>query len=131
MIANMNNKALLFIIVLLNIVMIFLLVHKQNKIIKALYELQHLHEQKEELLQQKKELMLRDQKGQQLSSIQTFAKESLQMNSLKLKDAHAIPSAEPEQSAQQKIVAPQVMPVQVTPVQVLPVQTHIADKETL
>ena len=70
--------------------MIFLLVHKQNKIINALYELQHLQEQKDELLQQKKELVLMDQKGQQLSSIQAFAKDNLQMLPIKLKDAKTI-----------------------------------------
>ena len=86
----MNNKALLFCIILLNIVMIFLLVHKQNKIIKALYELQHLQEQKEELLQQKKELVLMDQKGQQLSSIQAFAKNNLQMEPIALKEIQAV-----------------------------------------
>jgi hypothetical protein len=86
----MNNKALLFCIVLLNIVMIFLLVHKQNKIIKALYELQHLQEQKETLLQTKKELVLMDQKGQQLSLIQNFAKDNLQMVPITLKETQAV-----------------------------------------
>jgi hypothetical protein len=70
--------------------MIFLLVHKQNKIIKALYELQHLNEQKEELLQQKKELVLLDQKGQQLSTIQSFAQNNLQMVPIKLKETQAV-----------------------------------------
>ena len=86
----MNNKALLFCILLLNIVMIFLLVHKQNKIIKALYELQHLQEKKEQLLQEKKELVLANQKGQQLSSIQTFAKNNLQMEPITLKEIQTI-----------------------------------------
>lgn len=86
----MNNKALLFCIVVLNIVMIFLLVHKQNKIIKALYELQYLQEQKETLLQAKKELVLVDQKGQQLSTIQDFAKDNLQMVPIKLKETQAV-----------------------------------------
>lgn len=70
--------------------MVLLLVHKQNKIIKALYELQQLQEQKEEFLQQKKELVLMDQKGQQLSSIQNFAKNNLAMVPIKLKETHAI-----------------------------------------
>lgn len=70
--------------------MIFLLVHKQNKIIKALYELQHLQEEKETLLQQKKELVLADQKGQQLSSIQAFAKNNLQMEPITLKETQAV-----------------------------------------
>ncbi len=86
----MDNKALLFCILLLNIVMIFLLVHKQNKIIKALYELQHLQEEKELLLQEKKELVLVDQQGQQLSSIQTFAKNNLQMEPITLKEIQAV-----------------------------------------
>ncbi|MBP6892393.1 hypothetical protein KBB68_02315 [Candidatus Babeliales bacterium] len=70
--------------------MIFLLVHKQNKIIKALYELQHLQEEKELLLQEKKELVLVDQQGQQLSSIQTFAKNNLQMEPITLKEIQAV-----------------------------------------
>lgn len=86
----MNNKALLFCIIVLNVVMIFLLVHKQNKIINALYELQQLQEQKDLLLQEKKELVLIDQKGQQLSSIQNFAKDNLQMVPIKLKEAQAV-----------------------------------------
>lgn len=86
----MSNKALLFCIVLLNIVMIFLLVHKQNKIINALYELQHLQEKKEELLQEKKELVLIDQKGQHLSSVQEFAQKNLEMIPIKLKETQAL-----------------------------------------
>jgi cell division protein FtsL len=86
----MNNKSLLFCIVFLNIVMIFLLVHKQNKIINALYELQHLQEEKEKLSQEKKELVLIDQKGKQLSSIQTFAKNNLQMVPIKLNETQAV-----------------------------------------
>ena len=86
----MNNKGLLLCIILLNVVMIFLLVHKQNKIINALYQLQQLQEQKENLLELKKELVLRDQKGQQLSSIQTFAKNNLAMVPIKLKETQAV-----------------------------------------
>ena len=89
----MNNKALLFLIVILNVVMIFLLVHKQNKIIKALYELQRIEEQKEILLQQKKELTLAKEQGQQLSSVQSFAQNTLAMHAMKIKDAHTIPLA--------------------------------------
>jgi hypothetical protein len=73
-------------IVVCNAVMVLLLVHKQNKIIKVLYELQQLQEYKENLLQQKKELLLACQKEQQLSSIQNFAKNDLHMSSMKLKD---------------------------------------------
>lgn len=90
----MNNKALLFVIILLNIVMIFLLVHKQNKIIKALYDLQDLQEQKDLLLEQKKGLTVTYQKGQQLSAAQTFAQNKLAMHSMSLKDAHDIPKQE-------------------------------------
>lgn len=86
----MNNKALLFCIILLNIAMIFLLVHKQNKIINALYELQQLQEKKDSLLQQKKELDLIAQQGQQLTSIQSFAKDDLHMIPIKLKEVGTI-----------------------------------------
>lgn len=70
--------------------MIFLLVHKQNKIINALYQLQQLQEEKEKLLEQKKELVLMDQKGQQLSSVQTFAKNNLAMVPIALKETQAV-----------------------------------------
>lgn len=86
----MNNKELLFVIIVLNVVMVFLLVHKQNKIIKALYELQQLQEQKEDLLQQKKELMLMNQKGQQLSSVQTYATNNLAMIPIQLKETKVV-----------------------------------------
>ena len=66
--------------------MIILLVHKQNKIIKAQYELQLLDKQKDELLQQKKELILMIEKQQQLSSVQNFAKNRLSMSAIKLKE---------------------------------------------
>jgi cell division protein FtsL len=83
----MNNKTLLFCIALLNIGMIILLVHKQNKIIKAQYELQQLAKQKDELQQQKKELVFMLEKQQQLSSVQNFAKNKLAMTPIKLKEA--------------------------------------------
>lgn len=92
----MNNKALLFLIIILNIVMVFLLVHKQNKIIKASYDLQQLQEKKDTLLQKKKELTLAYQQSKQLSYVQTFAKESLKMAPIKLKDAHTLAPKEPD-----------------------------------
>ncbi len=72
--------------------MIFMLIHKENKIIKALYELQQLQEKKDELLQKKKELMLLSEKEQQLSSIQNFAQNNLLMTPITLKDVHTIKS---------------------------------------
>ncbi|HSW75665.1 MAG TPA: hypothetical protein VLG50_01365 [Candidatus Saccharimonadales bacterium] len=86
----MKNKTLLFLAACINLGIIFLLIHKQNKIIKLLYEHQQLIEQKEYLLQQKKLLMLEFHKGQQLSSVQTFAKNNLHMNPIKLKDAKTV-----------------------------------------
>lgn len=88
----MNTKTLLFLVAVLNIVMVFLLVHKQNKIIKALYELQYLQEQKEQLADKKKELLLQYHMGQKLSTLQTFAKDNLQLRPMTLKDAQAIPT---------------------------------------
>ncbi len=85
--------------------MIFLLIHKQNKIIKLLYELQQLHEQKDTLLQEKKELTLAYHKGQQLSSIQSFAKNNLSMNAIKLKDAKTINISPKQTNTQEQGVA--------------------------
>ena len=86
----MNNKKFLFCIIVLNVFMILLLVHKQNKIIKALYELQRFQEEKEDLVQQKKELTLVCQKGQQLSFIQAYAKNNLAMRPITLKEIQAV-----------------------------------------
>ncbi|MFA5999332.1 MAG: cell division protein FtsL [Candidatus Babeliales bacterium] len=86
----MKNKTLLLLAVCINLIIIFLLIHKQNKIIKLLYENQQLTEQKEILLQQKKMLTLQYHKGQQLSSIQTFAKNNLKMSAIKLKEAKTV-----------------------------------------
>lgn len=80
--------------------MIFLLIHKQNKIIKMLYEMQQLHEQQDELLQQKKVLTLAFHKGQQLSTIQSFAKDKLLMNPITLKEAKTISSLASEKNNQ-------------------------------
>ncbi|MCX5924648.1 MAG: cell division protein FtsL [Candidatus Dependentiae bacterium] len=86
----MKNKTLLLLAVCINLIIIFLLIHKQNKIIKLLYENQQLTEQKDILLQQKKMLTLQYHKGQQLSSIQTFAKNNLKMSPIKLKEAKTV-----------------------------------------
>lgn len=85
-----SNKTLLFWIVVCNIIMVFLLVDKQNKIVKAQYEWQKEQEIKELLLQQQKELMLACQKQQQLQDIQEFAKNDLGMSAIKLKDIREI-----------------------------------------
>ena len=92
MLVIMKNKTLLIFAALINLTMIFLLIHKQNKIIKMLYEMQQLHEQQDDLLQQKKVLTLAFHKGQQLSTIQHFAKNKLLMNPITLKEAKTINS---------------------------------------
>ncbi len=86
----MNNKKFFFLIILVDVIMLFLLVHKQNKIIKSLYELQKLQEKKEELIQKQKELVLVCQKEQQLSSVQSFAQDKLAMLPITLKEVGSI-----------------------------------------
>lgn len=87
----MNNKMLLLVVAFINIIMMFMLVDKQNKIIKQLYELQQLQEQKNILLEQNKELMLQLHKEKQLSTIESYAKNSLQMNRMNLNDIQKLP----------------------------------------
>lgn len=88
----MTNKKLLILVAIINIVMMFLIVHKQNKIIKHLYHLQQLQEQRNELLEQKKELTLTLHKLTQLSTIEAYSKNQLKLRPMTLKDAHTIPT---------------------------------------
>lgn len=94
----MTNKQLFFLAALINITMMFLLVHKQNKIINKLYNLQRLQEEKDLLLEQKKELSLTAHKLTQLSTIQNYANKELNMQSMVLKDALTIPTATPKEA---------------------------------
>jgi len=94
----MTNKQLFFLAALINIVMMFLLVHKQNKIINKLYNLQQLQEEKDVLLERKKELSLTAHKLTQLSTIQNYAKTELNMQPMVLKDALTIPVPTPKET---------------------------------
>lgn len=87
----MNNKSLLLLVAFINVIMMFMLIDKQNKIIKQLYELQQLQEQKNIALENNKELMLTLHKEKQLSVIESYAKNNLQMNRIKLNDIQRVP----------------------------------------
>lgn len=87
----MNNKMLLFVVAIINIIMMFMLVDKQNKIIRQLYELQQLQEQKNIKLEHNKELMLELHKEKQLSTIESHAKNNLQMQKMTLSDIQRLP----------------------------------------
>jgi len=87
----MTNKQLFMLAALINVVMMFLLAYKQNMIIKQIYELQQLQEQKNELLEEKKELTLTLHKLTQLSTIEARAKDQLKLRSMTLKDVHTLP----------------------------------------
>ena len=93
----MNNKTLLLVVAIINIIMMFMLVDKQNKIIKQLYELQQLHEQKNIQLEQHKDLMLQLHKAKQLSMIESHAKDNLQMQRMTLSDIDRLPEKIVEQ----------------------------------
>jgi len=84
------NKKKWIIFFVLNVIMIFLLVDKQNMMIKALVRLQRLEEQKEQLLQEKKELMLQVESLKQLSHVERYATDVLQMQPITIKDIKAI-----------------------------------------
>ncbi len=87
----MTNKQLLFLVAIINIIMMFMLIDKQNKTIKELYDIQQLQEQKNIALDQYKELMLELQKLKQLSTIEEHATKNLHMRSMKLNDIQKIP----------------------------------------
>lgn len=87
----MTNKKLLFLVAIINIIMMFMLIDKQNKIIKQFYDIQQLQEQKNMLLDQHKELMLELHTLKQLSTIEQHAAKNLHMHSMKLNDAKKIP----------------------------------------
>lgn len=87
----MTNKQLLFLVALINVIMMFLLIYKQNKIIKELYQLQQLHEKKNELLEKNKELLLQLHKNTQLSKIEQIANNNFDLQRMTLKDVSKIP----------------------------------------
>jgi len=86
----MKKLVLLACIAIVNAVFAFLLIHKQNKIVSLLYEIQKLKEQREQLLETKKNLFIDAQKEQQLSSIQRFAQHELNMKAITIKEAKSI-----------------------------------------
>jgi hypothetical protein len=86
----MNQRTLFFIAISINVFMIFLLVQKENNIIKQLHALQKLQEQKNDLLQQYKTHMLTLHELTQLDSIEHYAQTKLQMSPITLRDAHIL-----------------------------------------
>lgn len=86
----MKKVSVLVLFACANAIFAMLLIHKQNKIIKLLYELQQLQEQKDNLQQEKKDLIFQLHKEQQLSQVQTFAQQNLQMSPIKIKDAKKV-----------------------------------------
>ena len=90
----MTNKQLLMLAAVINVLMMFMLAYKQNMIIKYLYELQQLQEQRNELLEEKKELTLNLHKLTQLSTIEAQAKNQLHLQSMTLKDINLLQDKE-------------------------------------
>ena len=86
----MKKPSLLMLIACTNVIFAFLLIHKQNNIIKLLYEIQQLKEQREHLLELKKKLLIQLNKEEQLSSIHSFAQEQLDMKPLAVSEAKII-----------------------------------------
>lgn len=86
----MKKLSLLIFAISINTLFAFLLIHKQNKKVKLLYEIQNLQEQREQLLETKKKLLLEMHKEQQLSSIQAFTQEKLNMIPITIKEIKTI-----------------------------------------
>ena len=92
----MKQLSLLIIIAIINVLFAFLLINKQNNIIKLLYEIQQLKKTKEQFLETKKGLLVSIHKEQQLSSIQNFAQTELNMKPITLKETKTIAIAKEE-----------------------------------
>ena len=86
----MKKVPVLILFACVNAIFAMLLIHKQNKIIKLLYELQQLQEQKEQFLQEKKDLVFQLHKEEQVSQVQSFAQQQLNMNPIKIKEAKKV-----------------------------------------
>lgn len=86
----MKKISLLMVIACINVLFAFLLIYKQNKIIKLLYEIQQLREQREQLLETKKNLLVQLYKEEQLSTIQNFAEQDLHMKPITMKEAKTV-----------------------------------------
>ena len=90
----MNNKKLLLIVGIINVFIIFMLIDKQNKIIKELYELQRLQEEKNIIFEENQELILQLHKEKELSSVESYIKNNLQMNKIALSDIKRLPESD-------------------------------------
>ncbi len=97
----MKKLSLLAFIAAINVLFAFLLINKQNKIVTYLYEIQHLQEQRKELLETKKSLLVGLQKEQQLSAIQAFAQAELSMQPITIKEAKTISLCKEQDENQQ------------------------------
>lgn len=86
----MKKISLLVFVICINVVFAFLLINKQNKKVTLLYEIQKLKEQRDQLLESKKNLLLEIHKEQQLSTIQNFAQTELDMSPIKIQEIKAI-----------------------------------------
>ncbi len=86
----MKKLSLLIFAISMNVLFAFLLIHKQNKKVKLLYEIQSLQQQREQLFETKKTLLLEMHKEQQLSTIQSFAQTELNMTPITIKEIKTI-----------------------------------------
>ena len=97
----MKKISLLAFIAVINVLFAFLLINKQNKIVTYLYEIQQLQEQRKELLESKKNLLVGLQKEQQLSTIQAFAQAELDMQPITIKEVKTISLGKEQDDNQQ------------------------------
>lgn len=86
----MKKFSVLLLIACINIIFAILLIHKQNTIIALLYDIQQLQEERDQLLEKKKKLSFQLQREQQLSKVEAFAINNLQMKPVKLKEVRTI-----------------------------------------
>lgn len=86
----MKKNYLIMAIACINVLFAFLLIHKQNKIITLLYEIQQLRQQREQLLETKKSLLVDLYKEEKLSKIQQFAEQELEMKPITIKETKTV-----------------------------------------
>ena len=83
----MKQIHLIIIFVLVNALFIFLLVHKQSQIIQLRYKIQKREAEEKELLKRRDYLLYKLQEQQNLKDVKNFARETLNMEPIKLKEA--------------------------------------------
>lgn len=92
---KISRKNLFFVVfIIVNIVFIFLQIHKQSRFVNLAYEKQRLEKEKDQLIQKKNNLTQEFYQLKNPTSIKDFAKNKLDMKTIKLTQIKKIDSNE-------------------------------------